>query len=230
MILQYSIIVTTSLLLIFSFALGIFSLSRNPKSKIMISWFLASMAVTIWSLGYLLSTQSPNETVAFYTLKIVYFGASLIPIFTFNFIVNFLYLNVRLKYLLYAGYIIGFIFLLLNTGTTYVISGSRYLENFGRYEEIATPYFYIFLLYFGFFTFFSIGLLINAYFKSDGIRKRQIFFISIALIIGFGGGISNFVTDLTGIYPYGQMVVWLYPVLVTYGIFVDEFKFKLKFN
>jgi hypothetical protein len=56
----------------FFFCFGNFSLSRNPKSKIMISWFLASMAVTIWSLGFLLSTQSPNETVAFYTLKIVY--------------------------------------------------------------------------------------------------------------------------------------------------------------
>jgi hypothetical protein len=187
------------------------------------------MAVTTWSLGYLLSTQSPNTTVAFYTLKLVYFGASLIPILTFHFIVNFLYLNIKFKYLLYFGYLTSFTFLILTTSTKYIIKGSQYLENFGRYEEISTPFFYVFLIYFGFFTFFSIGLLINAYFRSDGIRKRQIFFITLALIIGYGGGISNFVTDLTGVYPYGQLVVWLYPVLVTYGIFVDEFKFKLKF-
>ena len=43
-------------------------------------------------------------------------------------------------------------------------------------------------------------------------------------VLPFAGGSSNFLTDLTGGYPYGQFVVWLYPILITYGIFVDEIK------
>ncbi len=35
--------------------------------------------------------------------------------------------------------------------------------------------------------------------------------------------------DLTDIYPYSQLIVWLYPVLITYGIFIDEFKIRIKF-
>jgi hypothetical protein len=103
---------------------------------------------------------------------------------------------------LYAGYVIGFIFLLLNTTTNYVISGSRYAPDFYRYEEVFTSLFYIFLVYFGFFIFFSIGLLINAYFKSDGIRKRQIFFITIALILVLAAGY------LILLLIYGDLSLW----------------------
>ena len=121
------------------------------------------------------------------------------------------------------------IFIVLNFTNNYIVSGVRYMEGFGHYEKVTAVGFKLFLFYFFLYTIISFILLLYDYTKNDGIRRRQIFYLILASIIGFVGGTSNFVTDLTGIYPYGQIIVWLYPILITYGIFMDEIKFKIKF-
>jgi len=218
--LQSLIIISTSLTAVLAFGLGVFTITKSPKSKINVTWFLTSLAVTVWCTGYMLAILSKNDTQAFINLKIVYLGAVMIPIFFFHFVLNFLYKEKKYKYLLYLGYILSVIFLVLILGTRLIISGVRHLENFGNYEEVEIPGFNLFLLYFGIFSLYAIYLLIKGYFENDGIRRKKILYIILAAIITFVGGTSNFVTDLTGIYPYGQMIVWLYPVLITYGIFL----------
>jgi len=218
--LQNLVIITTFLMTIFAFGLGIYSLLKDHKSKIGITWFLTSMAVTVWGIGYLLTLFTQDDFIAFLYLKIVYIGASLIPIFSFHFISSFLYKDRQYKYLLYLGYILGPLFLVLILATRSIIKGARYMENFGRFEEVTTVGFKVFLAYFLFFAGVNMYLLVRGYLESDGVRKRKILYVLVASLFGFLGGISNFVMDLTGIYPYGQMVVWLYPVLITYGIFL----------
>ena len=214
--------ISTFLMTVLAFGLGVFSLSKDHKSKISITWFLTSMAVTAWGAGYLyVHSFVKNDAEAFRGFYLVYLGASLIPVFSFHFISSFLYnLDKQYKYLLYLGYILGPLFFGLILTTHFIIKGVRYMENLGHYEEITTVGFKIFLVYFLSFAFMNIYLLIRGYLKSDGSRRRKILYVLIASLFGFLGGISNFVTDLTGIYPYGQMVVWLYPVLITYGIFL----------
>lgn len=227
--LNFLIIATTFLLAIFAFSLGVFSLWRDPKSKVVKLWFLTSMAVTVWAVGYLLALFSNNDVTAFRALRVVYIAASLLPIFIFHFITIFLFKNKQYKYLIYLGYILALTFLVLTNMTTLIIKGAIFLENFGRYEEVTTVGFKIFLIYFLFYAFYGVYLLAKGYKENDGIRRRQIFWMLLAAIIGFTGGISNFIMDLTGIYPYGQLIVWVYPILITYGIFVDEIKIKIKF-
>lgn len=214
------VIASTSLMAVLAFGLGIFTLVKSPKSKVNITWFFTSLAVAIWGVGYLMNLFSFTDAENFRSFKIIYFGASLIPIFSFHFISSFLYKDKQYLPLIFIGYIAGIIFLFLNIATKFIIQGVNYMENFGRYEEVTTVGFRIFLLYFLFFAAYSIYLLVKGYFENDGIRRRKILYIILAATIGFAGGISNFVTDLTGIYPYGQMIVWLYPVLITYGIFL----------
>lgn len=214
------VVTSTFIMTISAFGLGVFTLLKNHKSKVNITWFLTSMAVTIWGVGYVFAISAGNDIEAFRYLRVVYIGACLIPIFSFHFISAFLYKDKKYKYLLYLGYFLGFLFLILILTTRTIITGVKYLEKFGRYEEVTTFGFKMFLAYFCFFAFFNLCFLIRGYLESDGIRKRKVLFILIASLFGFLGGISNFVTDLTGIYPYGQMVVWLYPMLITYGIFL----------
>ncbi len=213
-----------------AFNLGVFSLWRNPKARVVQLWFLTSMAVTVWGIGYLLAINAQSDAESFFYLRrLVYVGASLIPIFSFHFIAAFLFKHIKYKSLIFFGYILGLIFLILINFTNFIIKGVQYLENFGRYEEVANFGFKLFLIYFLFFAFFGFYLLLIGYKENDGIRKRQIFYFILAHTFGFLGGISNFITDLNGIYPYGQMIVWLYPIFVTYGIFINEIKIKIKF-
>jgi len=221
--------ISTALTAIFSFSLGMFSLARKYRSKVIILWFLTTMAVTTWSVGYLLTLNSSNDAIASLCIKIVYLGAVLIPILFFHFITTFLFIDRKYKPVIVIGYILSIIFLLLIGFTNFIISGVVYMQNFGRYEEVEPFGFKVFLVYFLFFTFFGFYFLLRSYKLNGGVRRRQIFYVILASIFGFVGGISNFVTDLTGVYPYGQMIVWLYPVFITYGIFMDEIQIKIKF-
>ena|SRR3989344_3898442 len=220
---------STGLLAFLSFTLGIFSLVRNPKSKTIQLWFALCVAVTIWTTGYILTITSPDNQIAAVMIRVVYFGASLIPILFFHFITSFLHKNRQFRAAIGVGYILAPIFVLLTSGTNLLISGVRYMPDFGQYEEIVLPAFYFFLAYFFFYAIFAITLLCRDYRFADGIRRRQIFYLIFASAVGFVGGSSNFVTDLTGIYPYGQLIVWLYPILITYGIFMGEVRVKFRF-
>jgi hypothetical protein len=221
------IIYSTALAGTFSALLGFFSLKLNPKSRVVQLWFLTTMAITVWTIGYLISVTSPTDERATIGLKIVYLGAVFVPILTFHFLSAFLYKNVTLKKIIIPGYFLAVVFLFFTTFTNLIISGVRYLENFGRYEEITIPGFILFLVYFFFYAGGSVILLVTHYKYYDKFRQRQIKYLIIASIIGFVGGTSNFITDLTGVYPYGQLIIWLYPVFVTYGIFIEKIQIKI---
>ena len=210
---------STFLLVVLAGGLGIHSLARNPKSTVVRLWFFLSLAVALWGIGYILTNMADNEVTAARHIRVVYFAASLIPVLFFHFIVSFIYKTNKFSFLLAGGYLLAAVFLILNFGTNYVIKGVRQLPDLGYYEEITAPGFYFFLVYFFFFALYAIWLLLKEYQHSDGIRRRQILYLILASVVGFIGGGSNFLADLTGAYPYGQLLVWLYPVLITYGIF-----------
>lgn len=213
--------ITTFLTTIFSLILGLYTLKRNPKSQVHWLWFLTCLSVVIWSVGYLLGFFAKESNLAFIYLKIVYFGAILIPILYFHFLNIFLLK--RKNQLLIIGYVLAFIFIILVLATNYLVAGVKYLEHFGYYEQINFPLFYLYLAYYLFYVIFSLSLLIKSYKTLEGIKKKQLIYLIWATIIGFGGGTTNFIMALTGIYPIGQLFVFLFYVLVTYGIFLKKY-------
>ena len=226
----YTLLITATVLaIVFSFGLGVFSLWRNPKATVVRLWFLMSMAITVWGIGYLLALFAPDAAVARHALRLVYFGAILVPMFFFHFVAHFTFRYPKVVVLTIAGYLLAGIFIALAVGTNLIIEGVRYLETFGYYEDIAIPGFYFLMAYFWFYVVFALAMLIASYRRSDGIRRRQMLYILLASAIAFIGAGTNFLTDFTGGYPYGQLIVWLYPILVTYGIFVQEVKIKIRF-
>ena len=226
----YTLLITATVLaVIFSFGLGVFSLWRNPKATVVRLWFLMSMAITVWGIGYLLTLFTSDAAIALLSLRIVYFGAILVPMFFFHFVAHFTFRYPKVVVLTVAGYLLAGTFIVLAVGTSLIIKGVRYLETFGYYEDIATPGFYFLMAYFWFYVVYALAMLIASYRRSDGIRRRQMLWLLFASTIAFVGAGTNFLMDLTGGYPYGQLIVWLYPILVTYGIFVQEVKIKIRF-
>lgn len=208
--------ISTALTALLSLALGTFTLLRNPQSPVNRLWFATSLAVTVWSIGYFLAAVTSDAGAAYRYLLIVYAGATLIPVLYFHFVSRFLLRSSR--FVLGIGYVAAFVLLVLIYFSDSVISGTRYLSGFGYYEDIGRL-FPLYLFYFFGLTLATAFLLMRGYLQADGIRRRQIFFLLLATLVGVGGGVTNFVTDLVGVLPYGQIVVPLYPVLITYGIF-----------
>ncbi|MBP7927690.1 hypothetical protein KAZ57_00910 [Patescibacteria group bacterium] len=221
------VILATILATTFSVVVGVFSVYRNPRSKIAFLWLLTTLSIATWGIGYTLTLFSNTPEQASLYLKMVYFGATLAPILTFHFIAAFLYKTIQLKYLLALGYMLSGMFIFLTTSTDLIISGVQYMKNFGHYEEVTAVGFKFYLSYFLLFVFASVWLLVQGYRNSSGAYQRKIKYLLLALVIGFVGSMSNFLTDLTGVYPYGQMIVWLYPLLVTWGIFFEGVKIKV---
>ena len=85
------------------------------------------------------------------------------------------------------------------------------------------------VFYFWVYFLFSLYFLIQGYKQNDGVIKRKIFYILIAALIGFLGGGTNWLPQTLGVYPFGSFFTWIYPILITYGIFVDEIRVKIKF-
>ena len=213
----YTLLITATVLaIVFSFGLGVFSLWRNPKATVVRLWFLMSMAITVWGIGYLLALFAPDAAVARHALRLVYFGAILVPMFFFHFVAHFTFRYPKVVVLTIAGYLLAGIFIALAVGTNLIIEGVRYLETFGYYEDIAIPGFYFLMAYFWFYVVFALAMLIASYRRSDGIRRRQMLYILLASAIAFIGAGTNFLMDLTGWYPQGQRITLLYPFSLSY--------------
>ena len=223
------ILISTSLTAILALTLGFFSLIKNPKSLVVRSWFWFSLAIVVWCAGYIGTILAINEIGALHSLRFVYIGAALIPVLFFNFVINFLNVNKKYQTIFAAGFVLAAVFIGLSVFSNYLIQGVKFHGNFGYFEDVNNYGFIPFLIYFFFLTFWAVYLLIINFNSSDGIKRKQTGYIILASVFGFIGGTTNFVMDLTGMFPYGQLVVWLYPVFITYGIFVDEIKIKIKF-
>ena len=219
-------ILASILFVIFSFGVGIFSLAKNPKSRVVKVWFLTSMAIGLWGIGLLLLLVSKTEQQAFLYSKLLHIGAAFIPIFFCHFILIFLYQEQKRKTFLILGYILATVFTVLTfTGSLMVSKVVSDAFGFNFWFEVGSLYF-VFITYFSLYAISAIYFLTKGYKQNDGIRRRQIFFLLIATIVGFGGGMSNFLPQTAGIYPFGHFVAWLYPLFITYGIFIDEVKIK----
>lgn len=213
--------ISTILTIIFSLGLGFYTIYRNHKNIINWLWFLTCLAVSIWTIGYLMTILTNNAESGRKYLIVVYVGAILIPILYYHFVLKFLMLENKI--IVALGYLATLVFLFLNIFTDFIIKGTEYLDGFGYYEKINRPGFYVFIAYFIFYAIYTFYLLIRSYKITDGFKKGQIFFLILATIIGYGGGMTNYIMGIFNIYPYGQMLVFLYPVLITYGVFLKRY-------
>ncbi|OGY43700.1 MAG: hypothetical protein A2731_03725 [Candidatus Buchananbacteria bacterium RIFCSPHIGHO2_01_FULL_39_8] len=219
--------IVTFLFVIASFGVGIFSLLKNPKSKVVRLWFLMSLASGLWSGFFLLTLSAIEKGIADKVIlysNILHAGAAFIPILFIHFVLALLYKEKNYKIFLAIGYILALIFSILSF-TKYIIAGAAPTSYFPLWPTIGSLYI-LMVVYFWIYAFASIYFLFKGYKESDGIVKKKILFILIAALIGFLGGGTNWLPQLFDVYPAGMFIAWVYPFFIIYGIFIDEIKIK----
>lgn len=210
---QVSCLITT----IISFFGGFAVFFNNRKEKINIFWFLSSISISIWSIGLFGVVYSNNYLSALFWQHILDIGGIFIPVFYFVFILYFLNNEVEYKLFKKISYLISFVLFVLSFTKLFKV-GMLYVNAFNYWINPGLLYF-IFPLYFIFYLLFSFYLLFKTYKKtSDYNLKNQIKYIFIAQIIGFGGGITNFFPQLFNIYPFGNYLVAIYIVFISYAV------------
>ncbi len=120
----------------------------------------------------------------------------------------------HIKYLIFAYVprILSSILSILATNLPY-ISNTYLLFNTLHYAYTKSPIGVIsFFIWLGLIT-YGVYQLIKSYLISKGIKKLQILYFLIAIILGFSGGLSNFFHILVSIFILSAILLFQYIVL-----------------
>ena len=143
-------------------------------------------------------------------------GSTFIPIFFIHWIFALFNLYKKKEGVLIGGYLITLFFLSFIFSPLYIKEITPQLS-FLWWPQAGTVYsLYIIFGYLGMVGYGSY-VLINLYHRVSGSLREQIKYILLAIIVGFGGGITNFPLWY-GIHipPYGNFLVFLYPFILAY--------------
>ncbi len=197
--------------------LGFLVYLKNKKGNLNRTFTLFCLCVAIWSYAYFVWQISTIEETALFWSRALMVGAIFMPITYFHFITVFLNIHQKKKKLLILGYILSFIFLILNLTPLFVKNVE--LELFFPYWPKPGITFHPFLLMFFGYAIYSSYLLWRALRKSVGIEKLQIRYVLFGTLIGLLGGSTNyFLWYEIPIPPLGNGLVVVYIIFITLAI------------
>ena len=201
-----------------SFFLGIFTYLKGRKQYPTNPFVLYFLSVSFWSFGYFFWQVSTNYNSALFWSRVLMAGAIFIPIFYFHFIISFLNLVEKYKKILYGGYVLSFLFLLLDF-TPYFVKTVEPTLFFPFWPKPGIFYPLHLLMFFGLVS-YGWYLLIKELGKiKEKIKKQQIKYFLLGTGIGFTGGSTNYLLWYgIPIPPYGNIFVIFGVLLVTFAL------------
>src|SRR3989338_8726752 len=187
------------------------------KEKLHNIWGLFCTAVAVWGFGaYQIATTS-NIAQAELWWRITHLGVIFIPILFMHFVSEFL--KLKNKPFIVSLYTLGFLFLALNAKGDLFIASMRWVFNQFYYDS-PPGIFYIP------FTVFFIGLVILSHYilwkalkTSTGLKKKQIQYFFVGMLVSFAGGSLSFLPVYhIDVYPFFNLAAFLYTPILTFAI------------
>lgn len=179
-------------------------------------WALFNIAVAIWGVGAFYVGKATDPYTALYWLKIAHVGIIFIPVFFFHFV--YIMCELNLKKLLILSYCFGMIFLLLDT-TDIFLNQTQYIFDSFYYTRSEGFLYPIFLLWWLSLVSYGHIELVKLYRRSIGLKRHQTQYLLFGTLIGFSGGITNFLPHFgIYVYPFGNLTIPLYCLISTYAI------------
>ena len=168
---------------------------------------------------YVLVSQ---EDIALVSAKALYLGAAFIPVLFLHFVVEFF--NDRPQYIVkkflpvFYCFSLGFILLAFSG---YLVA--RVEPKFGvNFFAVAGSGYKYFLLFFLVCVVWGLAKLWTGFFSSSGLRQNQIKYLLFGSLIGYIGGINNFLIPydivIYPLHPFGNYAIPLYVLITTYAI------------
>jgi len=188
---------------------------RSLKNRL---YALATLSLSVWSVGNLIMFSTNNAVFALQAQKLASVGAVLTSIFFFHFFVVYVQ-NTIAKYLP-IFYTVSLTLLYVVLGTDYITKGVQ--KAFWGFMALRGDYYPVFSLVIAFYIF--VGLLVVAmnYKKSDNsLIKKQSRLLLVAVSIPLVGGIfSEIIPEILGIVfiPLTSTLTTVTSVLVGYAI------------
>ncbi len=197
--------------------MGIFVLIRSRENFTNRLWAYFTFCVAIWGWGVFKTAYLTDYQQALSWWKFAHVGVILIPILFIHFLHRFLEKENRI--LIISAYSIGAFFLIaLLTG--HLIDHITWILNSFYYNgRPLNPLYLLLIVLWAIATLYSHYLLFKVSKNTVGIKRNQINYFFLATAIGYTGGITCFIPDFgIDLYPYGNLTVPLYPLIMTYAI------------
>jgi len=197
--------------------LGAFVYFKNKTSQINIKYALFCFCVAFWSYNYFLWQIARDAKTALFFTRSLMAGAIFIPICFLHFILILLDLVEQKKRILNLGYFIFTIFFILNF-TPYFVKdvGPKLLFPFWPEAGIA---FGPFLVTWIWYCLYPCLLLYKGYRQSSGVKRNQLKYVLLAIVIGYSSGSTNyFLWYGIPIAPYGNFIVPIFVGIMAYAI------------
>jgi signal transduction histidine kinase len=199
-----------------SLFLGISVYSRERKSKLNFSWLLASLFISVWALSLFGVVFSKTRDNAWLWQHVLDFSAILIPVLFLNFVLVLIKKDKKLLWLRIISLIVSIALIVLSFTKFFKVDVSPKFD-LNYWIDPGVLYF-LFPLVFVIFSILSISITLKEYYKTDDkLLKRQLQYIFWAQVFGWGGGVTNFFPQLFKVYPFGNYLVILYVIFISYA-------------
>lgn len=201
-----------------SFALLIFVLFKNPKSRTNQSFSLFAFSVAGWSLCYFLWTTTGKSNLADVYLRTLMLFVIFIPSTFTHFILTFLKANTKFdKRIILGNYLISFLLGL----TVYTQWFAKDIGPFLVFPYWLKPrlLFYVHAVHFFANVIYAHFLMFRSLKREVGVFRNQILYVLIGTAIGYTGGAINYLTwSRVPIPPFLNPLVSVYVASVCYAI------------
>ncbi len=202
--------ITSGLMAVLMFVVG--------NVKLHYLWGAFCVSVFIWGLGAYFIGTTNNAVVADTWWRITHIGIIFIPILFLHFVYEFLGLSKRKNIIIV--YLIGLFFLITDVVGNLFIANMRWVFNQFYYDSPPGVLYPFFIIFFFGLIIYSHYILWQAHKKTNDILKKiRIKYFFIGMIISFMGGSLSFL-PVFGIdfYPFLNLAVFIYPVIISYAI------------
>jgi len=185
------------------------------RSKLHSMWGFYNLSVAFWGICGFFAGTTMDSDLSLFWWRMAHLGVVTIPVFLYH--ATILFCNSKKRFLMNLIYLQGALFIMC-------IPSKYFFNNIDfRFSEFYYPTFGV--LYHLFFLCWIL-IVIKAQYelfiifkKATDIRRTQILYLFFGLIVGFLGGITNFLPGYTkNIYPFGNFSIPIYNVIVAYAI------------
>ena len=200
-----------------SLFLGVLVLWRNPRSAVNRTFSLFCLTIVVWAAAYVFWPLAQTADGTLMAFQVLHLGACFIPVAYYHFVTRWLGIYERKRAIVFLGYLTAAA-IAATIPTAFFIK--RMVPQLGmRFWADPGPLYFSYLaLFFGFFL-FSSYLLYRGYRQESGIKKQQIKYVLIGIVLGFAGGSTNYLLwfDIR-IPPYGNILASAFVIFTAYSI------------
>lgn len=200
-----------------SIVLGFFIFLRDRHNKANRSFALFCASIAAWSCPYVLWPMAKTAEETLRSFQLLHIGACFVPIFYFQFVLNWLDLYKEKRWILYFGYVTSTFFAFFVFSPLFI---RDVVPKFSMlyWAEPGIMYHFFLINFFSFF-FYSTYLLYKRYKTEVGVKRTQIKFILIGMVLTFLGGSTNFFLWYNiNIPPYANILASSHVIFSAYAI------------